>query len=87
MLCHIFSPPADTKHTTEDRGSLRRNEDRSADFVQQMHFELNIISFNLFDASLKFYNQFRYDFTKYNFILRIVAEDIIEKVQDTLQVI
>ena len=87
MLCHIISPPVDTKHTTEDRVCPRRNENRSADFVQQVHSQLNNFSFTLVDASLKFHNQFRYDFTEYNFILRINAEDIIEKIQDTLQVI
>ena len=84
MLCHIFSPPVDTKHTTEESGSPRRNGSRSADFVQQVHSQLNKFSFTLVDASLKFHNQFRYDFTEYNFILRINAEDIIKKFQDTL---
>ena len=87
MLCHINSPPVDTKHTTEERGSPRRNGNFSADFIQQVHSQLNKFSFNLVDASLKSHNQFSYDFTEYNFILRINAEDIIEKIQDTLQVI
>ena len=87
MLCHINSPPCDTKHTTEERRSPRRNENSLADFVQQWHSRLNKFSFNLVDASLNFHNQFRHDFTEYNFILKTNAEDIIKKIQDTLQVI